>query len=383
MKIKTLLITAGLVAVVASACSATSDGTTPTTEPATTTMADDFSLDTLVENMTAENAVPGMAAMVFNDTEILDQAIAGVRQNGGTDAITLEDRFHIGSNTKALTAALIGRLVERGDLSFDMTLSEVFSDLSVIDSSFQDVTIRQLLSHTAGIDDIAALESGLEDVVDDNDNPAEQRAAATKFLLARPSDNPPGEAHAYSNVGYALVGATAEAVTGLSFSELMEQEVFEPLGITTCDFGTPTDPTGQPLGHDEDNQPVPLDDVEDPDALSPAGSVTYCSLEGWARFLQETIRAYNGESDWLSVETMATIVTPIADDYALGWLVIDMGDGRLSFAHDGSNTLNYSSAWITPEERIGWIVVTNASVDPGGLAASMVGMQIAQEYVEE
>ena len=378
---KKLLAGALALALAGGACSSSSTTTTTTTTTAatTTTAVEVFSLDDVVADKVADDAIPAMGAIIFSSDAVLEQTVAGVRQNGGSDPVAASDRFHIGSNTKAMTAALIGRLVEAGVLGFDDTLAQSLGASG--GTELGQVTLRQLLSHTGGLDDLAVMDEGIEDQVDDDAPPPEQRSAAAEWLLARPLDHEPGTRHAYSNVGYALVGAAAESVAGTPFSDLMDREVFRPLGIEGCSFGTPTDPAAQPLGHDPANQPVALADVEDPDALSPAGSVTYCTMDSWVKFLQEMMKAYNGESDWMSATTAEQIMSPILDGYGMGWGSTAMGEFT-GFTHDGSNTLNYSTAWIVPEADLGWVVVTNAAVDPGGLAASLVTMQIGRYHFD-
>jgi CubicO group peptidase (beta-lactamase class C family) len=375
-------------ALLVAACSGGTDATTTTTTTTTTAAATatttttagaGVSLEGLVAEAVADEAIPGMGAVLFTSSEILEQTVAGVRQNGGSDAITADDRFHIGSNTKAITAALVGRLVEQGVIEFETTLGEVFTDMSDMDPEYQEVTIRQLLSHTAGINDGIVLESD-QPIDFDTGSASEQRADVAVWLLAQAPHQTPGSEMMYSNVGYAVVGVVLEKVSDRTFAELLDSEVFAPLGITTCALGTPTDPAGQPLGHDSQNQPVQLADVVDPLVFGPAGAVTYCTMGDWVRFLQETMNAHNGDSDWLTAETSAELVTPVRDDYALGWGVLTLAE-QTSFTHDGSNTLNYSSAWITPGADLGWIVVTNANQASGGMATGLVSYQLNSEYL--
>src|SRR5438105_15554252 len=95
--------------------------------------------------------VPGMAAAVVQSGETVALGVAGVRTRGKPDKIVAADRFHIGSDTKALTAMLCGILVEEGKLKWDQTLGETFPELkSSMNPQYQAVTLEQLLTHRGG-----------------------------------------------------------------------------------------------------------------------------------------------------------------------------------------------------------------------------------------
>ena len=371
-------------AVVAAGCSTTTEQAATTTESPpvapTTTEASERTLQDTLDKAAADPAIPGIAATVFTSTETLTQAAAGVRRNGETEPVTVADKFHLGSETKAMTAALLGRFAERGLLGFDVPLSEAFPSFDM-DPGYQDVTIRQLLSHTAGIDDSAVLgtDIGIDQV---NDPLPQQRAVGAEWLFGQPPQYTPGEQFMYSNVGYVMAGAAMEIATGEAWEDLISAEVFEPLGMGTCGFGTP-DQGGdgdQPWGHDQGNQPVPPGPMADnPPVLGPAGTV-HCSMADWVLFLQEMMRALDGKSDWLSAETAETIFAPVSDGYALGWGLYTE-DGLLAYTHDGSNTMWYASVWLVPEMDLGWVVVSNASMGPGGIATLAVTRAIEASYV--
>ena len=76
----------------------------------------------------------------------------GTRRAGVNIPVTINDRFHLGSDTKAMTSLLAAMLVEEGKLRWNTTLAEVFPELAEkMDAGFRNVTLEQLLSHTSGI----------------------------------------------------------------------------------------------------------------------------------------------------------------------------------------------------------------------------------------
>jgi len=95
--------------------------------------------------------VPGMAAAVVRGGEIVAVGVAGVRTRGKPDKIAVADRFHIGSDTKAMTAMLCGILVDEGKLKWSQTLGETFPELKKsMNPQYQSVTLEQLLTHRGG-----------------------------------------------------------------------------------------------------------------------------------------------------------------------------------------------------------------------------------------
>ncbi len=94
----------------------------------------------------------GMAAAVLRGERIIAQGVAGVRKRGTAERITLDDQFHLGSCTKAMTATLVAMLVEEGKLNWTTTLGELFADtVKPMHPAWEKVTLRQVLAHRAGL----------------------------------------------------------------------------------------------------------------------------------------------------------------------------------------------------------------------------------------
>src|SRR5262245_46974106 len=94
----------------------------------------------------------GMAAAVLRGERIIAQGPAGVRKGGPAQRITLDDRFHLGSCTKAMTATLVTMLVEEGKLNWTTTMGELFADtVKPMHPAWEKVTLRQVLAHRASL----------------------------------------------------------------------------------------------------------------------------------------------------------------------------------------------------------------------------------------
>ena len=201
-------------------------------------------------NFASEKKLVGLAARVMVDGQVVASAADGERKRGSGVPIELGDRWHLGSITKSITATMIARLVESGQMQWSDSVGQRFPDAS-IHEDWKPVTLRQLLTHTAGAPANFSLRVRLI-------RPAlgpectKERRQAVMDVIARKPVHPPGKKYAYSNVGYTIAGAMAETVTGVSWEDLVKREVFEPLELTGAGFGPPKSPSqtlDQPRGH--------------------------------------------------------------------------------------------------------------------------------------
>ena len=322
----------------------------------------------VLETARERHHVPGIAALVQAGGATATAAV-GVRAEGHPEPVTVDDLWHLGSDTKAFTATLLARLAERHVLSLDDTLAACFPALATaMDPAYRQVTIAQLLSHTAGL---PSLDGPLDRLafrlaIGGGDDVRAQRAAAVRKYLAMPPASKPG-GFAYSNLGYIVVGAIAEARTGKSWEQLVREEVFAPLGITHAGFGPPGTPgrIDQPHGHLSIlGWLVPLDPgssyADNPPALGPAGTINI-SLADWARFARDQLDGEHGHGKLLRPESYRRLHTPVADDYALGWgVTLEAAGGPVVFGHTGSNTHWFADIRIRPADDAIELIVMNA-----------------------
>ncbi|HMV33169.1 MAG TPA: serine hydrolase domain-containing protein [Gemmatimonadales bacterium] len=321
-------------------------------------------IDSVLLEARAGTGLPGMAAIVVRADTIEAIGAIGVRRRGHPEAVTTADRFHIGSNVKAMTATMIATLVEEGALAWDTRPADVFPELAAtMDPAYQGITLAQLLSHRAGIEPLL----DFSQVPAIPGTPSEQRYAGTALLLSLPPAGPVGE-FLYSNGGYGVAAAMAERVTGQSWEQLLTTRLLAPLGITPV-FGWPAaGHAAQPWGHLPGSfTPVNPDAAPDmPDAIDPAGEMAL-SLTEYARFVQLHLRGLTGRPDLLSGAGFAALHHPTGD-YALGWGEIVLG-GEPTATHDGSTGTFYATVLMQPGRDLAVIVVANAG---GEVAAGAV-----------
>jgi D-alanyl-D-alanine carboxypeptidase len=314
---------------------------------------------------------PAIAALVQIDGKIEAEAAIGTRALGHSERVTVDDRWHIGSDTKAFTATLIGTLVDRHLLGFDDTLEASLPALAkTMHPAYRRITIRQLLSHTAGVPPLTDTETEFPTaagVVKSVRGVSAQRNALAQYYLSRPPAYDPGTYH-YSNLGFLIAGAIAEAHTGKTWEVLMRERVFDPLKIRGAGFGPPghSRKYDQPLGHGEKSGREPLDpadpDNDGPGWIGPAGTMNI-SLKEWALFAQDQMDGALGHGKLLQQATYRALQTPITKNYALGWGVVDL-DGTLKLlAHEGSNGYWFSGIYIYPKQRTIILLATNFGRD--------------------
>ncbi|MBL8979062.1 MAG: beta-lactamase family protein [Gemmatimonadetes bacterium] len=333
-------------------------------------------LDSVLLEARAAAGLPAMAAIVVRADTTLAIGAVGVRKQGGHAAVSTADRFHLGSNVKAMTATMIATLVEEGALHWATRPVDVFPELAgEINPAFGQVTLEQLLQHRAGIEPLLYF----GDVPPFAGTPAEQRYQGTALVLGLDPAGPVGE-FLYSNAGYAVAAAMAERVTGSPWEQLMTERLFAPLGITPL-FGWPAAATaGAPWGHaPQGNRLVPLDPMAPtmPAAIDPAGEQSL-TLEAYARFAQLHLRGLAGRPSLVGTPTYARLHAPVGD-YALGWGVVDFA-GEMTSTHNGSTGAFYATVFLQPGRDLAVIVVSNAGGDTAAAATVGAGIELLRRY---
>ena len=176
-----------------------------------------------LEKVRVHYGLPAIAAAVVKDGTIVASGVAGVRMHGTAIAATIDDRFHLGSDTKAMTATLAGMLVEEGKLKLTSTIDEVLgARVPGINPKLAAVTLEQLLSHTSGIpsdtEEIAKLYYST-DAFHYNLHPLRLRVLSAWKDHAPETE--PGTAFHYANLGYLIAGAMIEKAAGEPWESLI------------------------------------------------------------------------------------------------------------------------------------------------------------------
>lgn len=323
-------------------------------------------LASVLEPIRARSGLPALAAAVIEGDRIAAIGAVGVRKSGDPTPVALGDAWHLGSDTKAMTATLFALYVDEGKIAFTTTLAQAFPAwASTMEPAYRDVTMQALLAHRGGLahDVPADVFANLPRTGTDS---RAARLAAIQAALSRPPEIQPNTKFAYSNAGYMVVGAALEELTDTSWETLMRTRLFAPLGMTSCGFGPPATAgqVDQPWPHlvvAAELEPVPTGPrADNPPALGPAGTV-HCSLADWAKFVAVHLAGARGESKFLSAESFAKLHTPYpGEEYAGGWIVTKRPWAHgLALTHGGSNGMWVANVWLAPGLDRAFLVATN------------------------
>jgi CubicO group peptidase (beta-lactamase class C family) len=326
------------------------------------------SLRDLVEAVGVRYEVPGMAVAVTRAEMATKIVVFGVKHVGLPDPIEQTNRFHLGSNTKAMTATLLAIVVEDNKLGWNTTVLSVFPEWKDdMQSAYHDVTITDLLCHRAGLSSFANLSpEEWDDLVQATSHPGSDKDKRREFahrVLHRKPAVPPRTQYLYSNSGYAVAAAMAERVTEQSWESLMRTRLFDPLGIRATFEWPAFDDPNQPWGHRETKngfQPHdPHDEFQEPVCLRPAGGVAICPGD-YARFLELHLRGLEGHDGLLKADTIRHLHAPVeGNDYAFGWIVSDF-EGAIASRHGGTVGTFDAKVAIWPSRDLAVAVFANA-----------------------
>jgi len=336
-------------------------------------------LDAVLAPIREEYELPALAGAVVHAGRVVALGAVGVRAAGKEHEVTVDDCFHIGSCTKAMTATLAGVMVEAGELTWEQTLAETFPELAEeMDEDWRGVTLLELLSHRSGARRDPPDPWRLRGTV------REQRLYVVRAITSQPAEFEPGPEHHYSNAGYIIAGAMLERAADSSWEELMRARLFAPLGMTSAGFGAPDARPDQPQGHYLNGEPIPKWD--NPPVYGPAGTV-HCSLGDWGRFVAAHLDAGRSEGALLRPETFDRLHTPPAGSYALGWGVGTRAWAGLAgpgpvLQHAGSNTRWYAVVWVAPQRDFAVLAATNRAQDPGEKGCDAAAQALIRFYLE-
>jgi CubicO group peptidase (beta-lactamase class C family) len=328
-------------------------------------------LQKLLEKIRAENDVPALAAGLFRPGVEPVIAVAGVRKRGAETAATTSDQWHLGSNTKPVTALLIALLIEQGLLDWDTPLAEIFpEEADRWNADVKKITPAQLLTHTSGLPDTGPLFVFF--LVPSKDSPMQDRARVVHGLEKVKLDAKPGEKYAYANLGYVVLGAILDRRGKAAWEEQVQKRIFEPLSIKSWGLGPfeNKEAERQPWPHAPGGKPLALDDIKDnPPVINSAGRLRLC-MPDYGRYLLETLRLARGEPGLLKPATAQKLFTnpyPISPHSLAGWggFRKTAGEKGLILSHNGSNRFNYCTAAVEVDTNRALCVLTNQG-EPGG-----------------
>ena len=316
----------------------------------------------------------GAAAGLVTPTTITT-GVAGLAVLAPSAPVVDASRFSIGSNTKAMTAVLAARLVERGTLRWDTRIADAMPELqATMLPVYANVTLEQLLDHRGGLhaytdsDDIDAFAAFLQATTDTlpTDEVGRRHYFVAHVLQQQPPAGVvPGTTFLYSNAGYALAAAMLERVTGQGYEALFDAEVARPLGLVGH-WGRPellgaTQPHGYWGDPGQLTVAAPEDvDLQDwLDTLAPAG-LWATTPQSYGQWLQWHLVALRGGTTPLPASYVQRLKAAKTGDYVMGWQAT-LVDNRPVFAHDGAIEGFLALAAVEADGSVASFVMSNTS----------------------
>jgi CubicO group peptidase (beta-lactamase class C family)/ketosteroid isomerase-like protein len=306
--------------------------------------------------------VPGLAVAIVADGRVAFQRAYGHADRSTGRVATAATAFNIASVTKPFTAALAMRLAEEGRIAL---ADPVRRHLPWLPARYSELTVYQLLTHTSGI-----ARDLREDNFDDPD-PEVYRAR----LDTAPASAAPGARFEYSNTGYTVLGWLVEAVEGKPLSAVLEERVFEPLGMRHARYraGLDEDPLRAVPHAIDDGAPVRAEYITG--GFGSGGmSMSAADAAAFGVALQEgTFLSANArEQVWsparlASGEEVEQRMFGAPASYGFAWFLTTY-EGRRMFTHGGGIEGYSANLYHFPGERLTLAVLANSKARDDGVA---------------
>ncbi|WP_314615469.1 serine hydrolase domain-containing protein [Streptomyces stackebrandtii] len=328
-----------------------------------------------------EPGVPGVSVGVWTgDRETF--ASHGVTSVDTPVPVAEDTLFLVGSVSKSFTATALMRLVADGHVELHAPVRRYVPELKLADErTAAQITVLQLLNHTAGLDWRFGAETGEGD---------DALAAYVARLEESELIGPPGGRSSYSQTGYNLVGRIIENVTRLPFEQAVSRLLFEPLGMSSTTYSLDEAlALGSSASHhrEEDGTLSALAPWKESRAKNAGGGAlsSMADLMRWARF-----HLWLGRSDTgarvmppqvmhrMQQQTVELRGTSLGDAMGIGWFLRDT-DGVRVVEHGGSASGQFAELVLVPERDFAVVVASNEGPD-SGLALNRAVVRWALEH---
>lgn len=306
----------------------------------------------------------GVSVAVIHNYEVAWAKGFGVTMVGTKDSITTETLFQAASISKPITALMVMKKVQQGKISLTENVDRQLISWHIPPNDFTSttfVTVKQLLSHTAGVANsvyhIAGYRKGdaLPNVVESLNGAKPAANDPVKVVMT------PGSKFSYSNCGYWILQALLEDVEKQAFEDIAEAEAFIPLGMNHSTFRLPSEESkygSVAAGHLKENKLIEGKYY----IIRPLSSGGLWSTPtDLARFLIEMQKSRAGESNKIiSKDNAVLMTTPVMGQYGLGFSGEIRGTGVKFFGHDGHNMGYICSMLGSLDGGFGLVIMTNS-----------------------
>lgn len=306
----------------------------------------------------------GVQYAVYQDGKLVTERGLGFADLENKVPVTPANLFEIGSITKSFTAALMVQEVQKGTVAWDDPVTKYLPDLP---KSWETVTVRRALSHTAGLPEYLGIGIDIRKDYAPRD--------VIRWVEKEPLDFPPGMLWSYSNTGYILGGLILEKVTKKSWPDLVQERIFKPVGMPS---GTVQDVMkimpGRAHGYVYQGKIYQNADVLRPGAAYSAGAIL-CTAGDLAKYgdamMREKVVSHTDLWKPIGLNKGRTF------DYGMGWFLRKVGETQV--VEHGGNTFGFSANLACyPESKLVVAACSNAA----GVNLSGITDAIARHYIK-
>ncbi|MEO9216143.1 MAG: serine hydrolase [Rhodanobacter sp.] len=334
--------------------------------------------DRIVDATVARYHLPGIAVGVIENGQVVYVRTVGETVAGSGSRITPQTLFKIASNSKAMTTALLGRLVDQGKLHWDDPVTKYLPQFRMHDPWVTaNMRVADLLTHSSGLP-----EGGGDLMLWPEPNAFTRADIIHGLAFIKPGYSFRSQ-YQYDNLLYVVAGEVAAAADGASYETLMQREVFEPLGLSRCQVGAwnrdavgnVAQPHRQDHGH---NVAIGKDAAMIPAITSaPAGGIR-CDLDDMLSWARNWLTPTPAQLAWLSPTQRQILQAPhmlIPESaqrrawdhshvmaYGYGWRMTDV-DGEWDVWHTGTLNGMYSMLSLLPDHKNGFVFMINGEAD--------------------
>ncbi len=335
--------------------------------------------DRIFDEVFATYRLPGLALGIVRDGRVIYRRTAGELVAGSEQRIDADTLFKIASNSKAMTTGVLARLVDQGKLHWNDPVTKYLPAFQMSDPWItREFQVRDLLIHNSG------LREGAGDLMLWPEPNSFTRADIIAGLAHLEPQHSFRSTYDYDNLMYVVAGEVAAAAAGIPYEQLVERELFAPLGMTRCQAGgfdrNRVGNVAQPHRRDgASNIVIRGDDAVIPVSTSAAAGGIRCSLNDmltWVTmWLSSDMKpAASSSTPWLTTSRRdelwrAHMPMPIGERqrrwdgsrlnaYGYGWRLSDT-NGRLRVAHTGTLAGMYSAVTLLPEQNTGFVFMIN------------------------
>lgn len=304
--------------------------------------------------------IPELSYAVITANTILEIKALGQHSIELKDKASIHDRFHIGSNTKAMTAFAIAKYVEAEKLKWTTKFFDIFTEWKgTSNDAYHHITLQDLLSHRAKIQPFQGEND--PDIPNFTGTKQEKRTQFGKYvLMLEPVEIDTIQKFAYSNAGYTLATLMLEKVTQKTWEQLVDKVFNEDLNLRVQFSWPENQKSKNTWGHSYENGkliPIPSNTDYQLDYTEPAGDLNI-KLKDYVKFIQLNLQGLAGHDNYLTAKTYQFIHKGI-ENYSLGWYNIYENGKELS-THSGTAGTYYSLVHIDRINGKAYIIFTNS-----------------------